>query len=221
MVIQSARNAINTLLTREFRSILWKSIGLTILLFVGAWIGIENVFSIFLAPSLGNWPWVSTAVIWLLGTGVFIGAGFLLAPVTALFAGLFLDDAAQYVEEIYYDKEPPGTPVPLAKSIWLTIRFTTLVTFANLLALILVLLPGVNIIIFFLLNGYLLGREYFMFAAMRYRSEDEARKIRQDNSTTVLLAGLIIAGFMAVPVLNLATPIFAVAMMVHLHKSVA
>ncbi len=221
MIIEAARKAAAELPRPRFRSVLLKSVGLTMLLFIGVWIGLEAAFSSFVAPFLGAWPWVTTAIVWLLGAGVFIGAGFLLAPVTALFAGLFLDDAAEHVERVHYPADQPGQAVSLARSIWLTIRFTLLVIVANLIALLLVLLPGINVVIFFLLNGYLLGREYFMFAAMRFRSEDEAALLRRRNSTEIFLAGMVIAGFMAIPVLNLATPVFAAAMMVHVHKSLS
>lgn len=221
MIIDAARAAITELPRPRFRSVLLKSVGLTVLLFIGVWIAVEALFSTFLAPFLGPWPWVTTAIVWLLGAGMFIGAGFLLAPVTALFAGLFLDEAAEHVEETHYPRDRPGRAVPLGQSLWLTVRFTALVLFANLIALVLVLLPGINVAIFFLLNGYLLGREYFMFAAMRFRSEDDAARLRRRNSTEIFFAGMIIAGFMAVPVLNLATPVFAAAMMVHIHKSLS
>jgi len=221
MVIESARLAVSELLRPRFRSVLLKSVGLTILLFIGAWIALEFAFSTFAAPFLGPWPWVTTAIAWLLGAGVFIGAGFLLAPVTALVAGLFLDDAAEHVEETYYEVDGPGRALPLGASIWLTIRFTLLVLFANLVALLLVLLPGINVAIFFVLNGYLLGREYFMFAAMRFRPEAEAARLRSHYSTQVFMAGVIIAGFMAIPVINLATPVFGAALMVHLHKALS
>lgn len=219
MVIESARRAASELLRPRFRSVMLKSVGLTILLFIAAWIGLEYLFSTFLLPFLGGWPWVATAAIWLLGAGVFFGAGFLLGPVTAIFAGIFLDEAAEHVEETWYSHDAIGQAVPIGQSLWLTVRFTLLVVFANLIALLLVLLPGINVAIFFLVNGYLLGREYFMFAAMRFRPEDEAAQLRANYSSPIFMAGLIIAGFMAVPILNLATPVFAAAMMVHLHKS--
>ena len=220
MVIESARLAASELLKPKFRSVLLKSIGLTILLFVGAWIGLEMLFSTFLAPFLGPWPWVSTAILWLMSAGLVVGAGFLLAPVTALIAGLFLDDVAEYVEQEHYGEDGIGTAMPVGRSIWFALRFTALVIAANLAALLLVLLPGINVAIFFLVNGYLLGREYFMFAAMRFRGERDATAMRKANSTLILLAGLIIAGFMTVPLLNLATPVFAAALMVHLHKAI-
>lgn len=219
MVIESARKAAAGLLKPKFRSVLLKSVGLTILLFIGAWIGMEMLFSAFLAPILGPWPWVSTAILWLMSAGLIVGAGFLLAPVTALVAGLFLDDVAEHVERAHYAADGQGTAMALGPSIWFALRFTFVVIAANLVALMLVLLPGINVAIFFLVNGYLLGREYFMFAAMRFRSEEDANALRKANSSAIFFAGLIIAGVMAVPLLNLATPVFAAGLMVHLHKA--
>ena len=82
-------------------------------------------------------------------------------------------------------------------------------------------MPGVNIAAFFVVNGYLLGREFFEFAAMRHRSPDEAKALRRRYSGTVFLAGLLIAAFISVPILNLLAPLFAAAMMVHLYKMIA
>ena len=181
---------------------------------------LDGAITAFVAPMLGGWPWVLTAIIWIMGVGLFIGAGFLLAPVTAIFAGLFLDDVAEQVETNTYPQDGPGKPAPIGEALWLALKFTAVIIGANLFALMLVLIPGVNFAVFFLVNGYLLGREYFTFAAMRFRSEKEVRELRAANSTTIFLAGMVIAGFMAIPILNLLTPIFAATMMVHLHKSV-
>ena len=103
----------------------------------------------------------------------------------------------------------------------LSLKFLGVVVLGNFLALVLLLVPGVNIAAFFLVNGYLLGREFFEFAAMRFRSEAEAKAMRRRNAATVFLAGMVIAGFLALPLINLLTPLFAAAMMVHLHKMVA
>ena len=100
-------------------------------------------------------------------------------------------------------------------------KFLGVVILGNIAALLMLLIPGVNIIAFFVVNGYLLGREFFEFAAMRFRPEMEAKALRSKHATTVFLGGLVIAAFMAIPILNLLTPLFAAAMMVHLHKAVA
>ena len=221
MIISSARKAIRQVFAPQFRSVVWKSIGLTILLFFGMWFGLDLLAGTFLAPLLGPWPWMTTAIAWLLGAGVIIGAGFLLAPTAAVFAGLFLDDVAEAVEESEYSEDTPGVAVPMGQSIWLAVKFTALVICANLFALMLVLLPGINFAIFFLVNGYLLGREYFQFAAMRHMSEHDANLLRKRHELSIFLAGLIVAGIMSVPLINIFSPIFAAIMMVHLYKASA
>ena len=107
------------------------------------------------------------------------------------------------------------------RSLVLTLKFVGVVILGNVVALFLLLIPGVNVAAFFVVNGYLLGREFFEFAAMRFRPEAEAKALRSRNGGTVFLAGLVIAGFLAIPLLNLATPLFAAAMMVHLHKAIS
>lgn len=221
MIIQSARLAASQLFEAEFRQVFWKSIGLTLLLLLVAWIGLEALVSHLLTPLLGSWHWAATALVWLTGAGMFVGAIFLIAPVSAAFAGIFLDDVAEAVEARHYPGDPPGEPMAIIPGIFLASKFLLVVAAANLVALMLVLLPGINFAIFFLVNAYLIGREYFQFAAMRFRPEAEANRLRRDNNLIVFLAGLVIAGFMAVPILNLATPIFAAALMVHLHKMIS
>ena len=77
---------------------------------------------------------------------------------------------------------------------------------------------GLGVIILFLANSYLLGREYFELAAMRFRPPHEAKAMRKTNAAYIFLAGMVIAVFVSIPLVNLATPIFAMAFMVHIHK---
>lgn len=53
---------------------------------------------------------------------------------------------------------------------------------------------------------------------MRFRPPFEAKAMRKANATYVFVAGMVIALFVSIPVVNLATPIFAMAFMVHVHK---
>lgn len=220
MVIQSARIAANGLLAPRSRYVVLKSLGLTVLLFFGVWLGLQSIVSTYLLPFLDGWGWLAASVLWLLGAGVVIGAGFLLAPVTAIFAGIFLDEVAEHVESEHYSSDPAGKAMALGPSIFLSAKFGAFVIFANLIALLLVWLAGFGLVVFFLVNGYLLGREYFQFAAMRFRGEMDAKALMKAYSMEVFFAGLIIAGFMSVPILNLLTPVFAASLMVHLHKAI-
>jgi CysZ protein len=145
----------------------------------------------------------------------------LLAPVTAMIAGLFVDDVAEVVEKRDYAADQPGSPMPMFDALVQSLQFFGIVILGNLAALILLFVPGVNLVAFFLVNGYLLGREFFEFAATRLRPKQEARDFRRKHASTVFTAGLVIAAFLAVPILNLLTPLFAAGLMVHLHKALS
>lgn len=208
------------LFSPPFRNVLWKSIGLTIAMFVGFWFVLQAANGAFLAPLLADYSWAATMVTWVLGAGLIIGMGFLIAPVTSVFAGVFLDEIAEEVEQRHYPSDPAGRPLPLSQTIGITARFLGLVIVGNLIALLMVLFLGLGVLIFFLLNGYLLGREYFQFAALRHRTLEEATQLQQRYSGEVFLAGLAIAAVLTIPIVNLLTPLFAGALMVHVYKGI-
>lgn len=226
MILDAARLSLANLFAPETRSVFWKVLGLTLLALAALWFSLRELF-VWLAlpwldalmPGTPAWAGWLTFVFGIFASlGLALALALLLAPVTALIAGFFLDDVAEVVEARDYPNDPAGRPLPLAEAIVGSAKFLGVVILGNILALFLLLVPGVNLIAFFLVNGYLLGREFFEFAAMRYRSPAEARLFRAKHRSTVFLAGLLLAAFLAVPLLNLLTPLFAAGMMVHLHK---
>lgn len=102
-----------------------------------------------------------------------------------------------------------------------SLKFGLVVMAVNILALFLLLIPGVNVVAFLAANGYLLGREFFELAAFRHLPQAEAKRLRKANRLRVFVSGLAIAGLVSVPVLNLLTPLFATAFMVHTYKDIA
>jgi len=226
MILDAARAALSRLFTAEFRAVFFKSLGLTLLALVGLWFGLKEIFDWLalpwldaLLPGFPSWAgWLALLAAVLAGVGLALGLALLIAPVTAIVAGLFLDDVAEVVERTDYPDDPPGKAVPALAATIMSLKFFGVVIFGNIVALLLLLIPGVNIAAFFLVNGYLLGREFFEFAAMRFRPEAEAKALRRKHAGTIFLAGLLIAAFLAIPLVNLLTPLFAAAMMVHLHK---
>lgn len=216
-MIAAAQLALSQILSPPFRGLLWKSVGLTLALLAALWIVIQGVIVQFLVLPFG---WMETAFSIASGLGLLIGMGFLIAPVTTLFAGLFLDDVARIVESENYPGDPAGTPMPILPALGTAVKFFALVMAVNLVALPLVLLLGFGVLIFFAANGYLLGREYFQFAASRFHDERTVKALRLKHGGRIFLAGLMIAGFLAVPFVNLLTPLFATALMVHIHKRI-
>jgi CysZ protein len=216
-MITAAIQAFKQMFTPAFRAVLLKCLGFTVALFLLLIVGVEWVFSYFV-----SWPdWIEKTIQWLGGFVLVAASIFLIPPVTSLMAGLYLDDIAGQVERVYYPADAPGHELPTLAAIGVGVKFFVVVLVVNLIALLLLLIPGVNLIAFYAGNGYLLGREYFEMVAMRHLSPGDARALRKANMAYVTVGGLIIAGLASVPILNLLTPLFATAFMVHIYKSLA
>ncbi len=223
MLLRAAFAAWRQVLSPPFRKILWKSIGLTLALMALVWFGLTRLFAFYLKdnPLSADYPILDGFAFFLAGAGLFIALAYFLPAVSALVAGYFVDDAAEIVERTAFPGDPPGQPQPLGRSLLYGLRFAGLSIVVNLVALTLFFVPVVNLIAFFSANAYLLGREYFELAAGRFRPMPEAARMRAAFRPTVLLAGAMLAGLVLVPVLNLLTPLFGVALMVHLHKGLS
>lgn len=231
-MIEAAFKALAQLFTPPLRKVLLKSIGLALLLIVIIGIVLNRIFAA-LASSGANWAeqtsgfaphaaWTTLA--WVLSVmaslGIVTGALFLMPAVTAFVGSFFVDEVADAIERDSYPADPPGRAVPLFRALIEGIAFALLALAVYLCALPFVLFAGLGIVVLFLANSYLLGRQYFEFAAMRFRSPHEAKAMRKAHAAYVFLAGMAIAVFVSIPVANLATPIFAMAYMVHVHKRV-
>jgi CysZ protein len=216
-MIEAAFQAFGETFSPSLRRILLKSIGLAFLLLIVLGMILQGAITHMVALP---YPFDMALAIFT-ALGIIAGAIYLMPPITSLVAALFLDEIAEQVERRNYPTDPVGKALPVTTSVLLSLRFFGLVLIVNLVALVLLILPGVNIAVFFIANGYLLGREYFELAAMRFRSIDEARALRRANALRVFLAGLVIAGIVIIPILNLITPVFATAFMVRMHKKIA
>jgi CysZ protein len=218
-MLSAAATAFADALSPPFRRVLLKAIAISLLLLVLLWLAIEG--AVVWLVELERHPWLDAAVNIATGIGAFVLAAFLLAPVVSLVAGLYVDEIAALTEARHYPSDPPGRPLPFWEGLRDAAAFAGLTLLVNAVALLLLLVPGVNLVAFFLGNGYLLGREFFELAARRHLDRDAARRLRRSRQAQLLAAGLVIAALLAVPLLNLLTPIFAPAFMVHLHKRIA
>jgi CysZ protein len=231
-MLDDAVKALTQIFSAPLRAVLWKSIGLALGLIVAVAIALERLIvwlvgtgGASVETTLGphaHWP--VTAIAWLLsiaaGFGILAGSVLLMPAVTAVVGSFFADRIADEVEREHYPADPPGKAVPRWLAIWEGGKTAFLAIVIYLCAAPLLLLLGFGAVIFFLATAYILGREYFELAAMRFRPPAEAKALRKRNATTVYVGGLIIAVFVSIPIVNLATPLFAMAFMVHMHKRI-
>jgi CysZ protein len=229
----AAVKAFAELFTQRLRRVLLKSIGLALLLILLIGIGLHRLLAA-LAESGASWAeqtsgfaphavWATLAFVLsvMAGLGIVTGALFLMPAVAAFVGSFFADEVADVVEREHYPAEPPGRALPLFRALIEGVKFAVLALAVYICALPFIFFAGLGVVILLLANAYLLGREYFELAAMRFRSPAEAKAMRKRNATYIFLAGLVIAVFVSIPVVNLATPIFAMAFMVHMHKTLS
>jgi CysZ protein len=232
MMIDAAVKALVQMFSPPFRWVLLKSAGLALALIVLFAIALDWLL-VWLATAGANWaqsmfgvsaPTPISIFIWILsvaaGIGIIVGSVFLMPAVTALVGSFFVDEIALEVERTYYPTQPVGTPLPLPRALLEGAKTALLTVLVYLIAVPFLLLAGAGAVIFFLASAYLLGREYFELAAMRHAPVAQAKRLRQTHQSTVFLAGLLIAVFVSIPIVNLATPLFAMALMVHVHQRI-
>jgi CysZ protein len=229
-MLDAAAKAIAQMFSPPFRAVLLKSVLLALVLIVVMAIGLYHGLT-WLAGEGGQWAQGTlgpssqtplTVALWIIsiitGLGILFGSVFLMPAVTSLVASFFVDEIAAEVERVHYPADPPGQPVPVVSATWEGVKTALLAVLLYLCALPLLLFAGFGAILFFFVTAFLLGREYFELAAMRFRSPAEAKAFRKRHAGKVLTAGLMIAALVSIPILNLATPLFGMALMVHLHK---
>jgi CysZ protein len=217
-MIKAFFKALNDLTSPEFRSVLIRSILLSIGLFAALWFGIEFLLS---SLTLIPWPWLTTLLQVATGLGLFAVFFFLMAPVTALFAGLFLDGIAAKVESRHYPQDRPGTPLNFITALVFGLKFLIVSLGVNLVVLPLVLFAGFGVALLLIANAYLISREYFEMAATRFMSPAAARDLRQKNFWKIFIAGTIPGIIAIVPFVNFVTPVFATSYFVHIFKQVS
>jgi CysZ protein len=225
--------ALDQMFTPPFRAVLFKSVGLAVALLVVLVVVLFRLLEwlsgtglVWLEGTFGSWSHGPLAVIgWIiafaLGIGLLAGAILLMPAVTAVVASLFSDEIAEIVERTYYPADPPGRALPLIRAMIEGIKIALLAVAIYLAAVPFLLFAGIGVVLFFVATAWVQGLQYFELAAMRFHSVTEAKALRRRHQATVFTAGLFIAAFVSIPILNLATPLFGTALMVHLHKRLA
>ena len=152
------------------------------------------------------------------GVATFALTWFLFPATVSAVIGLFLDQVAECVEKRHYPGLPRTNGLPVGEGIVMSLKFVGILIVLNILMLPFLFLGPVFPVVFYLVNGYLLGREYFEFVASRRLSPKEVTKLRKERQGGVLAMGVIIAFSLTIPLVNLLMPVVATSAMVHLFE---
>lgn len=205
--------------SKPFRQVFWWSALLSlatavILWSVVVWLLAETTFFGSL-PVVGTW--IDTTIQWGGGFVAFVLTVVLLPAFLGIFASLFLEKICRAVEVRYYPDIPAPRDQSIWEAVWTGLRFAVIIVFFNLLFLpAFFILPGIA---YWILNGILLGREYYELVAYRRLSPHEAAQHRKQRRPALFVAGIAIAVIASIPVVNLLLPLFGTALMLHVYQS--
>lgn len=222
MILADFLKALSQLTDRRFRRVVILGVLLSLALLVAVYAGFLAVIQ-YLTPESIDIPFIGpvggldTLLSW--GSGLFmLGLSvFLMVPVASAFSSFFLDDVAQAVEDRHYPGLPPVTRVPFTDAAIDSANFFAVLVAVNLLALMLYAFAGPFVpVVFWAVNGFLLGREYFTLVAMRRLGRVGAKALRRRHAGQIWLAGALMAAPLSVPLVNLVIPVLGAATFTHL-----
>lgn len=226
MILSSFFKAVAQIEDPRFRRVLLLGIGLTVALLVGvtaAFLLLLNwlVGDASMIPLVGEVTWVNDLLTWSSLLLMIILSMFLMVPVASAITSIFLEDVAQAVEDRHYPHLPPVPRFGIWMAIKDSINFIGVIIAANAVAVVFyILFAPLAPLIFWGLNGFLLGREYFQLAAMRRVGLEKAKELRKQYIGRIWIAGTLMAIPLSVPLLNLVIPILGAATFTHIFHAV-
>lgn len=167
---------------------------------------------------LKDFDWIATAVF---GPLMIFVSYFLFPPIATAVMGLLNDQVVDAVEDDHYPHEKASRKADVIEAFLGALKLAVVIILINILALIPYLIlffmtAGVgSLVLFLLINGYLLGREYFEMVAVRHMHSSDAARFRKRHSSQVLMAGMLIAGLFLIPFVNILAPILGASIMTH------
>lgn len=222
MIFDDFAKALGQIGDPKFRSVLLRGIGLTVLLLAGVTTGVQFLLpdSVSL-PWFGEIGWLSTLLSGFVLVAMVGLSVILMVPVASLFTGFFLDQVVDAVEAKHFPALEPAQSVSFSETLMDALGFFGLLVLVNLLALVIYLLSTLAApLVFWAVNGVMLGREYFQMVAMRRLGRAGAKQLRARHRGQIWLAGALMAIPLTVPVLNLVIPVLGVATFTHLFHRV-
>lgn len=227
MIFTAFFKALSQLPDPRFQSVLWRGIGLTIVLLIGAYSGLMGLIDWLTAdpisiPGVGEVTWFGDLLGWGSLALMILLSVFLMVPVASAMTSFFLDEVADAVDEKYYPHLPAVPDVSFWDGMRDTVNFLGVLIGANLAAFVLyAFLPFAAIFIFYAMNGYLLGSEYFQLAATRREGRAGAKAMRKKHQRTIWAAGCLMALPLSLPLVNLVIPILGAATFTHLYHALS
>ena len=199
-----------------------KSMALTLLIFavvgIGVWWGTQAMLATWLGAQSADMSAGIAALFALFVTALALWLVFRVVAIAVV--GIFADDVVAAVETRHYPAAlATARPVPFARGVAMGLRSALRVVLVNLVMLpvyVALLVTGIGTAAaFFVVNGWLLGRDLGDMVAARHMDAGAMRGWRATTRLRRFVLGLANTGLFVVPVLNIAAPVLGAAMATH------
>jgi CysZ protein len=216
------KTSILDLLEPDIRTILFKTVILSlfsiIMIVYMCWtlFNTHQVFDIWLLGPILSWAWGLLALIF---------GALLLPPITIIIGSIYSDSIVDHIEKKYYPSRLGMRQIKLSElGFSISKNFCITITVNILLAplyLIGTFFPIISFLIFYSVNGYLIGKELFETVASRHLEMKDRYLLKKQNNSKVIIGGIIMVGISTIPILNLVAAVLGIVFMTHFFHSLA
>ncbi len=214
-MLTELKDAVKDVFSNKIRGLIGKTVIVTLLVFIVLFclfaVGISHI-ELTDSPKLQNLIEIFGYILF------FIFSLMLFPPMAAFVCSFFIDSVVERTAQ-----ENSGRTlrnVPLSESL----LFSGVAAFKGVslsfllipITVVLALIPVVNLLpvaLYYGVNGRLLANEYFYSIALRYLTKPEADELFEKNKTYWTKGGIIIAFLMTIPIVNVISPLVAMAFM--------
>lgn len=219
-MIASYAKAVAQLPDPRLAKIVLKALAATLVLYVLVYLATGWLVNHYLSGvSIFGWHPLTILTEWLSGIVIFFISLLLFPAVATTALSFLLEDVARAVELASYPALGPARRQGFGELLWQAVRFMVIMLIVNIVGLVvyipLAIFFGLGAALYLVINGYLLGREYFELVAMRRLDPKTADALRRAHGGRVWLGGIVLAFISTIPVLNLLAPVIGTAAMLH------
>jgi len=197
------------------RQVVWISVGVAILAFLVLFACIETALR---HTAMFQTGWMETVSDFLGRLAALVLTWLMFPAVISAVVGLFLERVANAVEARHYPGLASVPEQPFAEALLAAGKFLVILVALNLCLLVFIFTGPLYLLLFYVVNGYLISREFFELVALRRLTADAVRPLRKQHQTALVFIGAVFAFLMTIPIVNLLTPIIATSTMVHLFE---
>ena len=219
-------NAFTQLRDKRYRRLLWIGVALSLALLFVLYAFVLLIVQLLIPGALflpisGQVQGLGSlfslgSILYLLGLSVF-----LMVPVASVFSGFYLDDVADAVEAEHFRGLDPRDRVPLREALGDGLRYFGLLVAVNVLGMaVFALSSGWGMLTLWVVNGFLLSREYFTMIARRRHDREAARALFRSDFYWLWLPGVVLAIGLSIPIVNLAMPLVGAAVFTHMYHRI-